>query len=138
MYLVEGVVCVKKVKISKLLPWVFHQWWKPRTLELDKGLGSWYECEIRVTSDKTEGKAKNGQKLEVLRISGATPSVKGDKECDLQVPLWVKSKVLKELAPCLLEKHNRDPSMCFNDIWSIEKLFVSQRWRRRFRESSMA
>lgn len=63
---------------------------------------------------------------------------KGDKEFDLQVALWLKSEVLEEVAPCLLGKHNRDPSMCFNDIWSIEKLIISQRRRRRFFESSLA
>lgn len=129
---------MKKDKITKFLPWVFHGWCQPRTLELDKGLGSWYECELQVTLDTTEGKRKRGRKLEVLRIFTATPSVKGEKEFDLQVALWLKSEVLEELAPCLLEKHNRDPSMCFIDIWSIEKLTVTQRWRHRFRGSCMA
>ncbi|KAJ5212892.1 hypothetical protein N7449_000061 [Penicillium cf. viridicatum] len=97
-------------KITKFLPWVFHGWCKPRTLEIDKGFGSWYECELQVTLDTTEGKGKKARKLEVLRIFRATPSVKWDKEFDLQVALWLKSEVLEELAPCLLEKHNRDPT----------------------------
>jgi hypothetical protein len=42
---------------------------------------------------------------------------KGDKEFDLQVDLCLKSELLEELAPCLHEKHNRDPSM-----WSAHVL----------------
>lgn len=76
MYLVEGVVSMEMDEITKFLPWVLNEWCKPRTLELGKGSGSWYECELQVALDTTEGKRKKGRKLEVLRIFRATPSVK--------------------------------------------------------------
>ncbi|QQK45926.1 hypothetical protein Pdw03_0824 [Penicillium digitatum] len=57
----------------------------------------------------------NGASLEPLnsargRVVGPRQVSKGDKEFDLQVALWLKSEVLEEVAPCLLEKHNGDPS----------------------------
>jgi hypothetical protein len=37
-----------------------------------------------------------------------------DKEFDLHVAVWLKSGVLENLAPCLLDNHNRNPGMLKN------------------------
>ncbi|KAJ5593501.1 hypothetical protein N7537_010405 [Penicillium hordei] len=108
MYLVEGVVSVDEDEIIKILPQVFDGWSLPQPMQLDKGLDSWFEYGLEVTLETTKRKAKKDDHPTIVRILNATHSVNGEKEFDLHVALWLESGVLKKLAPCLLDDHNRN------------------------------
>ncbi|KAJ5828622.1 uncharacterized protein N7525_006875 [Penicillium rubens] len=121
MYLVEGVVSVDKNEIRKVLPWVSDGWSLPQPMQLDKGLDSWFEYGLEVILEilrDNKRKAEKGSHLTVVRILKATKSISEDKEFDLHVAVWLKSGVLENLAPCLLDNHNRNPGAArdFKDL----------------------